>query len=169
MLPSHLQQSHQTLRMWNENIGGSEEKWRFINLEFLSHRKFDHLTLILRINPEMMKQLPCCWWQCRCNVTGICLHHLCSQAYFYQRDSVWWRTGTGELRCTQSAFQAQVTPKGKAVRAVVSTDHTSHPAHVTWRNIVEAIKNLGNLSQPHIHLLWLWEQIHLLLEVFWDG
>ena len=61
MLPSHLQQSHQMLRMWNENIGGSEEKWRFINLEFLSHRKFDHLTLILRINPEMMSQLPCCW------------------------------------------------------------------------------------------------------------
>ena len=169
MLPAHLQQRHQMLRIWNENIGGSEEKWKFINLEFLPHRKFDHLTLILRINPEMMKQLPCCWWQCKCNVTGICLHQLLLSGLFYQRDSVWGKRGTGELRCTRSAFQAQVTPKGKAVRAVVSTDHSSHTAHVKWRNIMEAIKSLGKLYQSHIHLLWLWEQIHLLLEVFWNG
>lgn len=162
MLPSHLQQRHQTLRIWNKNTGGSEEKWKFINLEFLPHRKLDHLTLILRINPEMI-------WQCKCNVTGICLHQLLLSGLFYQRDSVWWKRGTGEWRCTQSAFQAQVTPKGKVVRALVSTDHSSHSAHVKRRNIMEAIKNLGNLCQSHIHFLWLWEQIHLLLEVLWNG
>ena len=61
VLPSHLEQRHQTLRMQNENTGGFEVRWKLMNLEFLPYPKFAHLTLILRINPEMMWQLLCCW------------------------------------------------------------------------------------------------------------